>query len=368
MEARKFVSIDCGKYDTKISYFAEGMNIVKKYKFRTKITPGATFADDMFDKGTFIVQIDDEKEIYKVGYNGKKEPDMETTKKTDIHRVCTMTGIACALRSLGKTPSKDVPVAIGIPFQIINIPEERMSYKEYILGEEGKEHVVRIKWTPEGSVHEVRFSLGKRNVYPEGIGVVYEYPDILDGTTAILDIGNLNTNHIYTEDLIMNENLCFTSELGGKIMIAGLAEELTSELGARVNEAIVASTLKKPVEERCLMPKNNDMEIQEKSRAIIKRYLLEHVKRIKKKCDTKQYPLDFMHVVCTGGTSKLIMGELREVFGENTFIPKDPEYANALGFLRKLCAEYDVELPETEQEAAMDTSKDAGGPDEEKKE
>ena len=335
----KYIAVDCGKYNTKVASFDTETGKRKKFKFRTKYSPG-TFEDDMFEKGTFIIQIDDGV-IYKVGNGGKQEPNMETSKKSEIHKVCTIAGIAIAL---AQGEHEDVSVVIGIPLQLANIPEERISYKKYILGEIGETHTVKIKADPEGQVHEVKFQFKEEKVYPEGIGVLYEYPEKLDGPTAIIDIGNLNINNTYADRFNIVTESCFTDELGGKILISGLAQELTSELRARVDDNLTASTLLRPYEERYLRPVNGNKEIEDRSREIIDAYLLEHVQSIKKKCDTKHFPLAFMNVVCVGGTSKLLTREIITVFGNKTFIPDNPEYVNVLGFLRKLCADHKIDL------------------------
>ena len=92
------------------------------------------------------------------------------------------------------------------------------------------------------------------------------------------------------------------------------------------------------------MPSSGNEEIRDKSKKIIDEYLLEHVRTIKRKCDTRHWPLEFMDIVCVGGTSKLLKREIEEVFGVNTFIPEDPEYSNVRGFLKKLCADDGIDV------------------------
>ena len=335
----KFIAIDCGKYNTKASYYDEESGKKGKFKFRTKASPG-TFADDMFGKGTYIVQIDDGP-VWKIGTEAKKEPDMETSKKTEIHQVCTMSAIAMV--ACDDKPV-DVNAVIGIPLDLAEIPEERISYKDYILGKDGEAHTVKFKTEPNGPVRQASFRIQKRLVYPEGIGVLYEYPAELDGTVAIIDIGNLNTNHTYADRYQIMWDSCFTDELGGKVLIANLAQALSSELGARCDENLIASTLLKPYESRHLVPANGNEAIKTKSKEIIDSFLLDHVKTIRSKCDLKKWPLEFMRVVCIGGTSKLLTKELHDVFGANVLIPNDPEYVNAEGFLKKLCADHDIDI------------------------
>lgn len=344
MDGKRYIAIDAGKYNTKLNTYDAATGNQTLCKFRTKMSEG-TFDDDMFEKGTFIVQVDDGP-VYKVGRDGRNEPEMETSKKSEIHQVCALTAAALAL---GPGEHRGVNAAIGIPLQICNIPEERLSYKHFIFGDPGDLHTVRIKTDAAGPVLTSAFSFDRQLVYPEGIGVLYEYPSRLNGPTGIIDIGNLNTNNLYCDAFLINNEGCYTAEMGGKILIAGLSATLTSELGSRVDDNMAASTLLKPYEQRYLrsVKKNREIEIQSKN--IIDRYLLEHVRQIKQRCDTRQWPLEFMNIVCMGGTARLLKNEIYQVFGEETFIPEAPEFVNVKGFLKKMCADDGIDLTQTLQ-------------------
>ena len=335
-----FVAVDAGKYNTKVKSYNTKTGKTCRTKFRTKISPG-TFDDDMFEKGTFIVQPWENGPVYKIGRDGTQEPALETSKKSEIHKACTMAAIALAC---GPGSYEGINVVIGIPLQVCNIPKERLDYKKYILGEPGEQHVVRIKTSCTGPVHEVRLSFEKELVYPEGIGVLYEFPSRLKGPTGVIDIGNLNTNNLYCDSFLINTESCYTEEQGGKILISNLAATLTSELGARVNEDLVASTLLKPYEQRRLRSVRGDTAIEERSAEVIRQALMEHVTAIKQKCATRHWPLEFMNLVCMGGTAKLLVHEIHAVFGEHAFIPEDPEYVNVDGFLRKMCADFGIDI------------------------
>ncbi len=332
-----YIAVDCGKYDTKAACF-NGTE-VKRSKYRTKLGNGI-FEDDMIKKGTMIVQVDDG-DIYTFGYGAGAEPSMETSKKTQAHRIATLSAIAS---SLGPGEYKDVYVAIGVPLDICANPAERIAYKDFILGTDGESHTVRWKKESEGPVNETRFTIKKRYVYPEGCGVLWLYPEKCQGSTAIIDIGNLNTNCIYAEGLNPEDEMCFTGELGGKVLIAGLAGALSAELGSRVAETMVAQALLKSGTDRHLVSARKDSVLEERSAAIIADYALSHVRMIRQQCDIHHWPLDFCQILAVGGTSRLLQAELKEVFGETLFIPEGSEYVNAEGFLRRMCASLGVDI------------------------
>ena len=334
-----YIAVDCGKYNTKVDAFNPESGQEQKIRYRTKVSEG-TFDDDMFDRGTYIVQIDNGP-VYKIGNDAKNEPSMETSKKSEIHKVCTMTAIAIAAAKLGVD---EVCVAVGMPLQLAVIPEERIEYKNFILGNDNEKHEVLIKSDSNTPPVSIQFTVTKRLVYPEGIGVLYEYPQKVDGPTAIIDIGNLNTNNTYTDGFHIIRESCFTDEMGGKVLISGLAQQLTSELRMRCDDNLAASTMLRPYEKRELHVRNGNAEVAEKSRQIIDSYLMEHVGAIKTKCDTRHWPLDFMNVICVGGTSRLLEREIFMTFGENAFIPENPEFANVCGFLKKMCADANIDL------------------------
>lgn len=337
-----FIAVDSGKYNTKTALYDTETGSLSTGKIRTKISEG-TFLDDMFGRGTAIIQIDGGP-VYKIGAEGKAEPDMETTKKSDIHKILTYAAIAMTLPK----DEMDIAVAIGMPLQYANVPEERIDYKNFIFGDEGAIHTVKIKTAPTEEPRIVSFSFGKRMVYPEGIGVIYNYPEKLSGISAVIDIGNLNTNSLYIDHMEIDQESSFTDELGGKVLISNLAHALEAELGMRVNENLCASTLLKPLDKRYLVPVNGDKAIEEKSRDIISKALLDHAKLIRQKCDTRHWPLGFMNIVFIGGTTAVLKNELREVFGENVFIPAKADSVNAVGFLKKLCADAGIDITNLE--------------------
>ena len=331
----KFVSVDSGKYNTKFYGFDSGTGTLTSGKRRTKISEG-TFDDDMLEIGTILARVDGGP-VYKIGNGARVEAEMITSKKDEIHKVTTLVAIA---EMIGES-SQDVDVAIGIPFQTAGIPEQRIEYKDFILPD--TEHTVELKTSSEGQVRKVQFTFGRRLVYPESIGVVYEFPQHMGDIAGIVDIGSLNTNNTYCAGYMPVQENSFTDEMGGHNMLSGLAGGLSSELNMRVDVNLVIATLRRSLDKRMLYPKNKDEAIQQKSKEFIDLYLLEHVKNIKRKLDTKQWPTGFMNLCMIGGTVRLLRHEITEVFGD-VFIPEKPDMVNASGFLKKMCSDAGIDI------------------------
>lgn len=327
----RFIAVDSGKFATKVACYDKTLDETKIFRFRTRTGEGS-FEDDALENNTYIVEIDGK--TYKVGNGAKREAELNTSKASEEHKICTLTAIAMLVGD----KVDDVNVAIGIPVKEWEIVEKRNEYKNYILPE--GEITVLLKTGSDTPPQKKTFRIKNRYVFPESIGPLYldNMEDYMDNTAAVIDIGNLNINCTLWNNFELDKEYSLTGELGGNILISGLATELSAEFG-RVNETLVAKKLLLPKEERFLIPTNNkNSDIPQRSKQVIDRYMLEHTRKIRRCCDSKQWSLDFMKLIFIGGTSEVLRNEIYEIFGENVYIPEHPEYANVLGFLRLLGA------------------------------
>lgn len=327
----KYIAVDSGKFATKLAVYDKKKNKTSIFKFRTK-TGAGSFDDDSLEKNTFIAEIDGV--TYKIGNGAITEADLQTSKKSESHRLCTLSALAmCA----SCDEVDEMHVAIGIPVKEWEVVEKRNEYKNYILPD--GEISVTMKTKSDEPPKTKRFKIVSKYVFPESVGALYldRTMDYKDSTAAVIDIGNLNINCTCWNSFELDRQYSLTDELGGNILIAGLSQELSAQF-SRCDENLVARVLTLPKEERKLCPVRPNPKTEEDSRKVIDNYLLEHVKTIKRRCDSKHWSLDFMNLVFIGGTSKLLKNEIYEVFGECVYIPDEPEYANVIGFLRLLGA------------------------------
>ena len=344
----RYIAIDSGKYATKIASYDPQKETVSYNKFRTKISEG-DFRDDALELSTLIMEYDGH--VYKMGNGAIQEAELNTSKASDIHRLCVLTAIAL---NTSADEVDDVHVAVGIPVKEWENVEKRAAYKEYIL----PDGMVEIKLMLKSDTPPVtkKFKIKSKHVYPESQGALFldEVMPDSSGTIGIIDIGNLNINCTSWTVRELDRQYSVTDELGGNVLVSGLSQELSAAF-SRVDENYVAKVLRQNPEKRKLTPNRPNPQIEEESKNMIDEYLLNHVRMIKRRCDSKHWSLDFMKLVFIGGTSALLENEIREVFGPDVYIPNNPEYVNVMGFLRILCAKVlDTVIPlttEREKEA-----------------
>lgn len=325
---KRYVAVDSGKFATKVAFADNALEGITEFKFRTKTGPGS-FDDDAVEPGTYVAEIDGA--VYKIGNGAPREAELDTSKKTLPHKLCTMLALAIVANPEGD----EFAAAAGMPVGPYSNVEARKEYKEYILPL--GQHTVTYMTQPGTKVTK-KFSIVSHYVYPESAGGLYLDMEANKETAAVVDIGNVNVNATLFQNFSPDYESSNTSELGGQMLITGLAAALSAEMGARVDEKLASRTLKLEGENRCLHPTKPDPAIEEKSRKFIDSYLLSHVKDIKRSCDALRWPLSFMQVTFIGGTSDLLKKELKEVFGDSCVIPDKPELANVRGFLRRLVA------------------------------
>lgn len=329
----RYIAVDSGKGNTKIAVYNEEKDMIKQLTFATKIGEGL-FEDDAIEAGTMIVEVNGK--VYKVGNGAKNCAELTTSKKTEIHRICTLAGIAlCA----SDTEEDQVTVAIGIPVEDFKDVMKRQEYKDYILPDEVVE--IKIKTKSEAAIVTKRFKIVYKCVYAESAGVTYLDPvGSKDAMVGVIDIGNLNINATIWDNFELDDKLSFTDEMGGSALIAGLSQQISSKF-SRVSEAYMLKVLVRGAADhdmRKLIPQNPDPNVEKESQAFIDQYLLDFVQDIKRKCDAQRWSLNFIKLAFIGGTAKLLHKEIRQVFGENVVIYNEPEYVNVTGFLKRLCA------------------------------
>lgn len=328
----RYIAVDSGKFATKVAEYDAKTKKVRKFSIRTKADAG-DFRDDAIETHTVVVEI--EGQTYKIG-NGARGTGaaLETDKKTDIHRLCTLTGIATLA---SKDEEDEIYVAVGLPAKEWANVSKRMDYKDYILPS-GK-CKISIKKDSASPVVEKVFTIKERYVFPESIGALFMDETINSITpttiTGVLDIGNLNLNATLWQGTELLQDKSLTAELGGAILIQELSQELTTNI-ATCDDLITANILKSADRQ---IPTNGNLTDEQiaASKELIARVLQNHAEKIKRCCHARNWSLDVTNIVAIGGTSADLKDELTKAFGSITVL-EDSTYCNVLGYLRMMCA------------------------------
>jgi hypothetical protein len=324
----KYISVDAGKFATKVGLFNPDGNNVMKYKFRTKLDHG-DFRDDNVEKNTYIAEINGE--VFKVGNGATTEARLEMTKLSKEHQICALTAIALAAND------GDVfHVAIGCPLKEYEVVEKRERYREELLP--SGEITVKLKRNSDDEPVSVTFTIESKVVYAESSGILYIDAVRFQGkSVGVIDIGGGTALGNISDNFEIQPAYSVTTENGGNVLITELSQELSAKFG-RVDSSYVAKLLKLPPEKRFLSPKNGNKEIEEESRKFIHEFIINYLNRIHRACDAKSWSMDYIDLVFTGGTSEVLAPEIREVFGNGIYVPSHSEFTNAVGFLKKMVA------------------------------
>lgn len=326
-----YIAIDPGKGDTKIAIYQpeNEKKPVHICKFATRISDG-DFRDDAIGNNTFLAEY--ENNTYKIGRNALRQADLETSKMSMIHKLCVLSAIAMFCKDGEKV---NVHAAIGIPVRIWENVEKRVQYKDFMLPE--GDIALQLKYPNSDNIMKREFQFVSRHVYPESQGAIFLKKMDPNIPIAVIDIGNLNANFTIWNNGDLDSRYSMTDELGGAILLSELASVLSVEF-SRIDEQEVLKTLMRPEAERMLKTNRRDKNVECRSKELIDQYLLNHVIEIRRRCDARHWSLDFLQMVFIGGTASLLRKEIKEVFGDHVYIPKNAEFANCAGFLRRMCA------------------------------
>ncbi len=334
------VAVDAGKSETKVAEYMEKLNVIRKFMFSTKTSDG-DFRDDAIEQNTHLIEI--EGKCYKVGSGASGNgADNKRNKVSDTHKIAILTALA---KIASSKEEDEFRVAIGIPAEDWCNVETR----EFVRSELLPMGKITVKYR-DNSASEVvtkTFTINKdyRKVYAEGLGALcmddsIEIPESDGAYIGVIDIGSLNCSAVvWNGNAEILKDYTITKDLGSKKLQQKLASKLTTELGVNVTELTANSILRKRPENRRLVLNNGNKEIEEKSKAIIKATLTEFVEEIKSECELRNWDLDVMPLVCSGGTAAMLADELSEVFGSHIVIVRNAVFCNALGYLSTLCVQ-----------------------------
>ena len=334
---KRYIAIDSGKSFTKSAVlnnkYLENKKEVPYFTrvFRTAFEDGATFEDDEPGKGTYIVEF--EGDTYKIGKCASKEAELDSSKKTLIHKLCTVLSIA---KECSENETDEIVAAAGIPVDSYLVVKERNEYRDFILPL-GK-HTVKYR-DLDGVIKTKSFTIVQHFVYPETIGAIFTKGVDFTESVGVLDIGHLNVNMTIYNNGDVDSLSRRTTTKGVNFLVSGLAQELSNELQTPILKNKAAEIV---VGDRRLKFRNPNPQKEERSEEITERFIKNYIRDMVEEIRTKNWSLDVMQLVVIGGGASMLKKELFDVFGENTVIPENPSMINAIGFLILMCGRSDT--------------------------
>jgi len=332
---RRFIAVDSGKSQTKVAYLTEEFlasdmkdttNAIAVTSFRTAFENNATFEDDEPGNGTFIVEF--EGNVYKVGKTARQDAALDSTKKTLIHKLCTMLSIAriCSAQAVD-----EVSVSIGIPIDLYSVVKDRNEYRDFIapIGE----HSVTYR-DLDGTIVTKTFRIVQHFVCPESIGAIFETD--YAGLVGVIDIGHLNVNMTVYSSGDIDANKQKTTTKGINYLVSSLTQQLSSQLQAQIDNRTTITTISRP--EKTLRSVNRpNPKAEELSHKIIVDGINDYIRDMLEDLKSKNWAIDYMNIVVIGGGAALLKNELKSVLGEGIVIPDNSTFTNAIGFLALMC-------------------------------
>lgn len=310
--AMKYMSVDCGKADTKVCLKNEDGSVTKKL-VPTTLAETSGMEDLQRETETGIMEAVFEGKAYVIGAPAN---DMirDNSKKNIVHKVLTLSMIAEAVPDGGY-----VRAAIGCPLQCYASKADRKEYLDYILPA-GRAEI-------ELNGRKRRFIIDRRAVFAEAYGPLLLYPErFMNRTVGVVDIGGFNVNACYFLNgrLISDANI--TNQMGKYKLMSSLVQPL-NRLSPTADFHIYE------IEEALRL--GFVINAEERSRKIIEDEKRKHLDGIIESCRKAGWNMDFCDLIFCGGTSPLLQKQIKERFPK-AFIPEESNFINAMGYLKML--------------------------------
>lgn len=309
----RFISVDCGKDDTKICVRNTDGSFIKK-SFPTRMNELTGFESLGTSRG---YQVEYEGKGYVVGDGASGITSNSNSKKEMIHKIATLTAIATSVDN-----GDSVKVVIGCPLSFYPDKNEREEYANFIL--------------PKGRVDinvngvDKNFYISARLVLAESYGIVFYEPEkFANKYVGVIDIGGLNLNAAAYKNNQLISDSCFTEKLGKNTIMKALQTKLNEKLDADFSFD----------EMEIFIQQGYVTNAEAETAAFMKNYFKEHLAKVWQKCTNNRWNLKYMDLVFIGGTSMLLKPYILEEF-PNAYIPEDANFVNAEGFLMALCSAF----------------------------
>lgn len=320
------ISLDPGKNTTKATghKVTEGEQIELIREWLKSKVYDLSFGDVDVEGKSHKVLFGDDKIGVIVGEQGTRS-DYDTSKTTELHRLCTYTAITQFLEP--GTKDNNIHLVLACPLEVVKIVEAKEEYKSFIKGNGP------ININVDGK--DYTFEIVDLTLKSEGGGLLYTQPEWFEGkNTAVIDLGGLNLGFSVYKNKTMDPVNRFSEEFGG------------NKLAELVRENLKA------------YKRGNDVKIEDAEKALEDGYLFKlgeadhdsskyitlakekYVEGVIEKLSSKGQKLDlFQELVFIGGTTKRVEAQIKSKF-KNARIPSNPQWESVDGLYKVAYAKY----------------------------
>lgn len=320
----KIVAVDCGKADTKVCCYSTEDAGVKSMIIPTKLTPSSELMAATGSEDEYRVSINGQGEDtdgeWIIG-SLKGQTSYSNSKKDRIHRIITLTAIALCVDN-GDT----VIASMGCPLTLFDDTDGKNQYFNYIL-KKG-----RVDITINGKNHYFYIEKDKCLVFPESFGAVFMYKKSFESNVGVIDIGGLNVNASYFSSGKPDMDLCRTEKLGYYSIISTLRKKINTYCDSSFGDEQIKAFLKQGY-----------VTNRKETSKIIENVLDEHFQKIEKVLI--EWDLDSLNLIFIGGTSELLRKQIERRFNKKAYIPDNPNFVNAKGFLKVMLKQLGYSSP-----------------------
>ncbi|WP_430789108.1 hypothetical protein VBD025_02800 [Virgibacillus flavescens] len=323
MKEQVFISVDCGKHSTKSMMEYRGQTYI--VLFRTKM------------QMTNDLGIELQENSYKVGFEGSEHllgdtvsenhSDHNLSKESLVHKLAIYTAIVELMKKANlQFYNVQLHVAINAPINVYKSQRLKNSYKRYM---ENNNRTISICINEKSYM----FNLNDLTICFEGMGLVYEsQKEYSKHSTAIFDIGGLNTTYCTFNGVQPDFNSMIVSNLGSSSLKAKIERELVEKYGMTVS----SNDLEQIVQKGFFTHYGKKVE---ESEELIEKIKKNHLDSIINYAKQHGYTLNQDKIYFVGGGANLLSNEIKHTF-RHACIVINPQFANVKSFLEILKVKY----------------------------
>ncbi|MFJ7848149.1 hypothetical protein ACIQXR_04730 [Peribacillus sp. NPDC097224] len=323
MNEHVFIAIDSGKYATKAMMEYKGKT--STMLFRTKLQEVSDVGVEI-QPNSFKVEYEDTQ--YLLGdMVSENQSDFNLSKETLIHKLAIYTVIVEMMKKANSYfHNVQLHVAVNVPINVYKSKSLKDSFKKFV---ENNNRTIYFRLNN----CQYNFSLNDVTICFEGMGLTYANTvERQISSSAVLDIGGLNTTYCTFNGIQPDFNSMTVSHLGMNTLKAKLEQELVQ----RYNRNISANDLEQIIQKGYY---SHMGKIDEDSKSVINYIKASHFEQIINYAKQHNYTFNQDRIYFAGGGSLLLQKEIQKSFPQASILI-NPQFANVKSFLEIIKVKY----------------------------